>query len=101
MLMQTVIPNAIVILNPHLIPRRQKNNANDRQQIARQAEKGRHKGAAHREDAGAKAVGIAAFAPHQHIAGNDEEDGEGEQKQPFAGHGEGGVRGVCSFLHNG
>ena len=101
MLMQAVIPNAIVILNPHLILSRQKNNANDRKQIARKAEKGRHKGAAHREDAGAKAVGIAALAPHQHIAGNDEEDGEGQQKQSFAGHGEGGVRGVCSVLHNG
>ena len=93
--------NQCGILNPHLILSRQKNNANDRKQIARQAEKGRHKGAAHREDAGAKAVGIAALAPHQHIAGNDEEDGEEEQKQSFAGHGEGGVRGVCSFLHNG
>ena len=93
--------NQCGILNPHLILSRQKNNANDRKQIARKAEKRRQKGAAHREDAGAKAVGIAALAPHQHIAGNDEEDGEGEQKQPFAGHGEGGVRGVCSVLHNG
>ena len=93
--------NQCGILNPHLILRRQKHNANGCEQIARQAEKGRHKSAAHREDTGEKAAGIAALARHQHIAGNDEEDGEGQQQQSFAGYGKGVFRGVCSVLHNG